>query len=86
MEIISCEYSSICVTQNEIQTIRKWSKVLHGSSTKPFLLLCKRDKTTKKKKFLGENTFSIELNYIDENNVVKHNIFRCLIPLIWMIL
>ena len=24
--------------------------------------------------------------HLDKNNDVKHNIFRCLIPLIWMIL
>ena len=32
----------------------------HGSNTKPFLSLCKRDNTTKKQ-FFGKNKFTIEL-------------------------
>ena len=42
---------------------------------------------TPRKKFFEEK-INLQLNSgdLDENNDVKHNIFRCLIPLIWMIL
>ena len=53
----------------------------HGSSTKPLLSLCKDDNTSKKK-FGGKMNLLWNTGHLDKNNDVKHNIFRCLIPLI----
>ena len=39
--------------------------------------------TSRKKK--GKITLPLNSGHLDENNDVKHNIFRCLIRLIWMI-
>ena len=36
--------------------------------------------------FFGKINLLLNSGHLDENNDVKHNIFRCLIPLIWMIL
>ena len=57
----------------------------HGSRTKPLLSHCKRDDTTKKY-FLEKINILWNSGHLDKNNEVKHNIFRCLIPLISMIL
>ena len=57
----------------------------HGSSTKAVLSLCKRENTTKKQ-FFGKKKLVLNSGDLDENNDVKHNIARCLIPQIWMIL
>ena len=51
----------------------------HGSSTKPFLSLCKRDNTTKNN-FFGNVNLLLNSGDLDKNNDIKHNIFRCLIP------
>ena len=82
MEIFSWEYTSSAIFKIKIRLLESDQKCLrHGSSTKPFLSLCKRDNTTKNKLF---GKINLLLN--SGNNDVKHNIFRCLIPLIWMIL
>ena len=40
----------------------------------------------RKKCYFGKINIPWNSGHLDENNDVKHNIFRCLIPLIWMIL
>ena len=42
--------------------------------------------TPRKNNFLGKINLLLNSEHLDENNDVKHNIFRCIIPLIWMIL
>ena len=42
--------------------------------------------TPRKNNCLGKINLLLNSGPLDENNNVKHNIFRCLIPLIWMIL
>ena len=51
----------------------------HGSSTNPFLSLCKRVNITKKNLFEKINILW-NTGHFDENNDAKHNIFRYLIP------
>ena len=42
--------------------------------------------TPRKNKLFGKINLLLNSGHLDKNNDVKHNIFRCLIPLIWMIL
>ena len=42
--------------------------------------------TPRKKKKFGKINLLLNFRDIDENNDVKHNIFRCLILQMWMIL
>ena len=41
---------------------------------------------TPRKNIFGTINLLLNSGDLDENNDVKHNIFRCLIPQIWMIL
>ena len=41
--------------------------------------------TPRKKQFFGKTNLLLNSGHLDENNDVKHNILRCLIPLKWMI-
>ena len=42
--------------------------------------------TPRKNNFFGIIKLLLNSGDLDQNNDVKHNIFRCLIPQIWMIL
>ena len=42
--------------------------------------------TPRKNNFFEKLNLILNSGDLDENNDVKHNIFRCLIPQIWMIL
>ena len=42
--------------------------------------------TPRKNKFFGKINLLLNSGDLDENNDVKHNIFGCLIPQMWMIL
>ena len=42
--------------------------------------------TPRKNNFFGKINLLLYSGDLDENNDVKHNIFRCLIPQTWMIL
>ena len=42
--------------------------------------------TPRKNKFFGKINLLLNFGDLDENNDVKHNIFRCLILQMWMIL
>ena len=42
--------------------------------------------TPRKNSFLGKIYLLLNSGDLDKSNDVKHNIFRCLIPRIWMIL
>ena len=42
--------------------------------------------TPRKKFFFGKINLLLNFRDLDENNDVKHNIFRCLILQMWMIL
>ena len=45
-----------------------------------------KERTPRKNNFWGKINLLLNSGHLDENNDAKHNIFRCLIPLIWMIL
>ena len=86
MEIFSGSTLQFALFKIKIRLLESDQKCLrHGSSTKPFISPVK-EITPRKNNFFGKINLLLNSGDLDKNNDVKHNIFRCLILQIWMIL
>ena len=84
MEIFFWEYTSIFslfkIKIRLLKSDKKWLR--YGSSTKPLLSRCRGDNTTKKTIVLKKINLLWNSGHLDQQNDIKLNMFRCLIPLI----